>query len=217
MKQLTRTLARATHRSGSTAGPRRWNSRPPDARIRDELAVIVEHRIGVPPPPGSVRPVIRPAVDEDRAAIEEMAARCSAETLRRRFHGPLGDTAPSKVATLLDGGSRTADHLVAEVDGAVVGVATLHRSSHHDGEMAVLVEDAWQGTGLGRRLTGHLIRRAGEHGVTTIVADIMREPAFVLDHLHRAIADSAVAFDGPVATVRIPVAAAARTAPTATA
>ncbi len=188
--------------------------RPADPAIRDELSSLVQRRISDPPPPGSVRPVIRAQTAEDRAAIEEMSARCSAETLRRRFHGPLGHVEPRRVTELLTGGrTRLVDQLVAEADGAIVGVASLHRGPNGDAEMAVLVEDAWQGSGVGRRLTGHLIRRASERGVSTIVADVMRQPAFVLEHLHRALRDSSVDFDGPIATVRIPVAAAARTTP----
>jgi len=189
-------------------------TRPTDPATLDELSSLVQRRISDPPPPGSVRPVIRARTPEDRATIEEMSARCSPETLRRRFHGPLGDVEPRRVTDLLTGGrSELVDELVAEVDGAIVGIASLHRGPHGDAEMAVLVEDRWQGTGVGRRLTGHLIRRASSRGVSTIVADVMREPAFVLEHLHRALSDSSVAFDGPVATVRIPVAAAARTTP----
>ena len=189
-------------------------TRPATPAIRDELAVLVQRRISDPPPPGTVRPTIRAQTEHDLAAIEEMSARCSLETLRRRFHGPVGRAEPRRLTQLLTGGrSRIVNQLVAEADGAIVGIASLHRGPHGDAEMAVLVEDSWQGTGVGRRLTGHLIRRASERGVSTIVAEVMREPAFVLEHLHRALRDSSVDFDGPVATVRIPVAAAARTTP----
>jgi GNAT superfamily N-acetyltransferase len=192
----------------------RLRIRPADPATIDELSSLVQRRIADPPPPGSVRPVVRPAAPEDRAAIEEMCARCSPETLRRRFHGPVGDAAPRRVTDLLTGGrSQLVDQLVAQADGAIVGLASLHRGSNGDAQMAVLIEDAWQGSGLGRRLTGHLIRRASSRGVSTIVADVMREPAFVLEHLHRALRDSSVDFEGPIATVRIPVAGAARTTP----
>jgi predicted N-acetyltransferase YhbS len=189
-------------------------TRPSDTATADELSALVQRRLADPPPPGNVRPVIRPATPEDRAAIQEMSARCSRETLRRRFHGSVADAAPRRITDLLTGGrSQLVDQLVADVEGAVVGLASLHRGSHGDAQMAVLIEDAWQGSGIGRRLTGHLIRRAASRGVSTIVADVMREPAFVLEHLHRALRDSSVDFDGPVATVRIPVVAAAGTTP----
>lgn len=181
------------------------NGRAPADLIADELAVIAQRRTADPPPPGTARPTIRLIAPEDRSALVEMGARCSAETLRRRFHGPLGDAPASRVAELLQWGGRGTDHMVAVVDGAIVGIGSLHVGRGGDGEIAVLVEDAWQGTGVGRRLTAHLLRRGTERGVAAIVADVLREPSFVLEHLHRAIATSSVDFDGATATVRIPL------------
>ena len=190
--------------------------RGPNALIADELAVIAQRRTADPPAPGSARPTIRPITPDDRPALVEMGARCSSETLRRRFHGPLGDATASRVAELLQRGGHDTDHMVAVVGGAIVGIGSLHVGPSHSGpsrsgrrgdaEIAVLVEDAWQGTGVGRRLTAHLLRRGSERGVSAIVADVLREPAFVLEHLHRAI-ESSVDFDGATATVRIPLAA----------
>ena len=185
--------------------------RRPNALIADELAVIAQRRTADPPAPGTARPTIRLITPEDRAALVEMGARCSAETLRRRFHGPLGDASAARVAELLQRGGRDTDHMVAVVDDAIVGIGSLHIAPSRvgrrgDGEIAVLVEDAWQGTGVGRRLTAHLLRLGSERGVAAIVADVLREPAFVLEHLHRAI-ESSVDFDGATATVRIPLAA----------
>ena len=207
-------LDQLRHSAAETLHDRR--DRRPNALIADELAVIAQRRTADPPPPGSARPTIRLITPDDRPALVEMGARCSAETLRRRFHGPLGDATASRVAELLQRGGHDTDHMVAVVGGAIVGIGSLHvgpsRSgpSHGggrgDAEIAVLVEDAWQGTGVGRRLTAHLLRRGSERGVSAIVADVLREPAFVLEHLHRAI-ESSVDFDGATATVRIPLAA----------
>src|SRR5690606_35709513 len=91
-----------------------------DPRVVAELATIVEHRIANPPAPGTVRPVIRPALPEDRPAVEAMVERCGLETLRRRFHAPPPDLRPERIADLLDGRG-SGEHLVAVADGAVVG------------------------------------------------------------------------------------------------
>ncbi|CAN5464001.1 hypothetical protein BH10ACT3_BH10ACT3_21470 [soil metagenome] len=197
-------LGRDRHRTG-----RLHLGRAPVALITDELTVIAERRTADPPAPGTARPAIRLVTPDDRAAIVEMAARCSTETLRRRFHGPMGDAPATRVADLLQWGGRDTDHLVAVGDGAVVGMGSLNIGRGGDGEIAVLVEDAWQGSGVGRRLTSHLLRRGSERGMATILADVLREPSFVLEQLHRAIAASSVDYDGPTATVRIPLAAVA--------
>ena len=73
----------------------------PDRRLAGELEVIVARRLAQPPPAGSVRPLIRVATAQDRAALEEMALRCSAETLRRRFHAPAEHLPVRRVAELL--------------------------------------------------------------------------------------------------------------------
>ena len=85
------------------------------------------------------------------------------------------------------------------------GIGTLHQPAPARGGDRGLVEDAWQGTGLGHRLTGHLLRRARERGMEVVVAEVLREPAYVLDRPSHAAERTTVEYDGPVATVRIPV------------
>ena len=162
----------------------------------------------MPAPPPSVR-----ALDAaDRGAVEDFATRCSDETLRRRFHSPVAHLRADRVAALLLGeapGTRAAVvGVLAEVDGVVVGVGTLHRNVVGDGELAVMVEDAWHGTGVGSRLTSELFRLAGRRGIHHIVADVLAEPRFLVESLQRHHLGAAIAFDGPVATIRMPVTAA---------
>lgn len=138
--------------------------------------------------------------------------RCSTETLRRRFHAPVSHLRADRVAELLLGDGAGVQpalcSIVAEVDGVVVGVGTLHRNVVGDGEMAVMVEDAWHGTGVGSRLTAALFRQAADRGVHHIVADVLAEPRYLVESLQRHNSSAAIAFDGPVATIRMPVLAA---------
>jgi GNAT superfamily N-acetyltransferase len=60
---------------------------------------------------------------------------------------------------------RRGEHVVAEIDGTIVGLA-----SCVDGEVAVLVEDAWQGYGIGTRLLEDLVARAGRPELTADVS-----------------------------------------------
>ena len=193
---------------------RSWSRRPTPAAVGDELRVIAERRnpLGPDTGPRPDRPVVRDMSSTDRAAIEDLATRCSAETLRRRFHAPVSHLPAPRVAELLLGegnGTRPAVvRVVAEVDGVVIGVGTLHRNVVGDGELAVMVEDAWHGTGVGSRLTAALFRAAARRGVHHIVADVLAEPRYLVESLQRHHHDAAVAFDGPVATIRMPGAAA---------
>lgn len=177
------------------------------SQVSDELSTIAERRSAARPSDRSDPPRVRALARTDRAAIVDMAARCSDETLRRRFHAPVAHLTLDRVAGMLME-SAAVGVVVAEVDGAVVGVGTLHRDARGEGEMAVLVEDAWQSGGLGSALTAALFDVARRAHVSAIVADVLREPRYVMDGLRRHNPDATVTVDGPVATIRMPVLAA---------
>lgn len=186
-------------------------SRPPTPAIRRELTTIAERRSSEAPTTtsGIPRIVVRDLAPRDLGAIRDMAARCSDDTLRRRFHAPVAHLSLDRVTAVLTA-SNAVGVVVAEVDGAVVGVGTLHVHGDADGdaEMAVLVEDAWQSGGVGSRLTVGLLRVARRVGVRTVVADVLREPRFLVESLRHHHPSATVSVDGPVATVRLPVRAA---------
>jgi GNAT superfamily N-acetyltransferase len=167
-----------------------------------ELTALTDRRLADPRP--TTRPTVRPISADDARALAEMAVRCSPDSLRHRFHAPVQHLDPDRLVGLLRGDA-VAETLVADVDGAIVGIATLHRTGDDLGEVAVLVEDRWQASGLGSRLVGHLMRRAGQRGITTIDADVQREQGFVIDRLLHAVDGTSVTFDGSTATVHLPV------------
>lgn len=179
----------------------------PRRRGLDELAVIhdaLQPTLEVDP----TRLVIRPLGPDDRPALEAMVRRCSDDTLRRRFHSSLGPLQRAGVVELLSG--RAVDALVAVTAGGdVVGLATAQRTRTGVVELAVLVEDDHQSAGVGHRLTAALLERVRGLGYSVAVADVLRQPAFVLDGLVRHHRRATVDFDGPVATVRIPLEATA--------
>ena len=113
----------------------------------------------------------------DRAGIDAMISRCSAETLYRRFFTPIPQ--PAEDETMLErlprvGPGDAVD--VVEVDGRIVGIGSFHRVDDSDeAELALLVEDAFQGRGLGTELVRHLAARAVTAGVTRFIADILVE------------------------------------------
>jgi N-acetylglutamate synthase-like GNAT family acetyltransferase len=183
------------------------------AGIHRELTTITERRRPTTGPDETMptaRIKVRELAPRDLGAIRDMAARCSDDTLRRRFHAPVAHLPLDRVTALLTA-SNAVGVVVAEVDGAVVGVGTLHLHGVHgdaDAEMAVLVEDAWQSGGVGSRLTVGLLRVARRVGVRNVVADVLREPRFLVESLRHHHPTATVSVDGPVATVRLPVRAA---------
>jgi GNAT superfamily N-acetyltransferase len=99
----------------------------------------------------TVLTTIRPALRSDRAAIEAMWERCSLRTRNARFLGGTVRIPAAYFERVLE--PRPHDrHLVALVaPGHVVALA-----SRCEGELAVLVEDEWQGGGIGTALEARL-------------------------------------------------------------
>ncbi|GGZ86758.1 hypothetical protein GCM10010389_26330 [Streptomyces echinoruber] len=110
---------------------------------------------------------IRRADSRDLAAARAMHERCSADTLRRRYHGPVGDA------------DRYLDHLLSPrfgrtlaaqtASGRVVGLGHLLWDGDET-EVALLVEDAWQRRGVGGELLARLVAMAAEAGCESVYA-----------------------------------------------
>ncbi|MEV4560205.1 GNAT family N-acetyltransferase [Kitasatospora sp. NPDC049285] len=110
---------------------------------------------------------VRRATPEDKPAALAMHARCSPESLRRRYHGPVRDA------------DRYLDHLLDPRHGQTLAVETAqgrlvalaHLMWDDEGaEIALLVEDAWQRRGLGVDLVRRMAALALEAGVRTVYA-----------------------------------------------
>ncbi|WP_405014386.1 GNAT family N-acetyltransferase [Kitasatospora sp. NBC_01539] len=110
---------------------------------------------------------VRRAEPADRQAALEMHHRCSPETLRKRYHGPVGD-ADRYLHHLLD--PRHGQTLAVEAaDGRIVALAHLMWDDE-GAEVALLVEDAWQRQGLGVDLLRRMAALALESQVQTVYA-----------------------------------------------
>ncbi len=76
----------------------RLRPRPTPPGVLGELTTIAERRGSPSPPsPGATPPTVRPLTPADRSRIEDLASRCSDETLRRRFHAPVAHLPLSRV------------------------------------------------------------------------------------------------------------------------
>lgn len=103
----------------------------------------------------------------DVEAAVAMHDRCSERTLSMRYHGPVGDA------------DRYLNHLLSPRFGRTLAVQTasgrLVALGHllWDGdetEVALLVEDEWQGRGIGSELLGRLVALAVEAGCGSVYA-----------------------------------------------
>jgi GNAT superfamily N-acetyltransferase len=106
---------------------------------------------------------IRQAVPADRPALTDMLLRCTRKTRYRRFHGFI-EAFPEPYLTDALSGRPGHLALVAEMPGRIVALA-----SCCDGELGILVEDAYQRRGIGRRLLTTLLEFSGHPEFLAVV------------------------------------------------
>src|SRR3712207_4317227 len=129
----------------------------------------------------------RPVQPTDRKLFYRLWGRLSRETVYRRFHAPVHSLRDATVRRLVTVDHDLREAVVAVVGGEVVGVARYDRppDDPSTAEVAVLVEDAWQGVGLGRQLLVELTDLAARRGVHTLTATVQPDNEPVLGLLRR--------------------------------
>jgi GNAT superfamily N-acetyltransferase len=156
----------------------------------------------------------RPVTPEDRALLYRMWPRLSRDTVYRRFHAPVRTLPDEAVRHLVTVDHDSREAVVGVVGGEVVGVARYDRSptDPSTAEFAIVVEDAWQGVGLGRQLLAELIDLAGRRGVRTLTAAVQRDNDRVIGLIRRLLPGSVFRDDEDVLAVESPLPVADRLA-----
>jgi len=149
----------------------------------------------------------RPVRPDDDARFRRLWPRLSAETVYRRFHSPLRWLPPETVRYLVTVDHDLREAVVADVGGEVVGVARYDRSPADpaSAEFAVLVEDAWQGLGIGRQLLVELTALAAERGVRTLTASVQEDNDRMVGLIRRLLPGSTFTPDHGVYEVNSPL------------
>ncbi|MGY1602182.1 N-acetyltransferase family protein [Geodermatophilus sp. SYSU D00815] len=146
----------------------------------------------------------RPVRPDDLPAFLRLWPRLSAETRYRRFHAPVRRFPMAFVRHLVQVDHDAREAVVAVVGGEVVGVARYDRSptDPSSAEFAVVVEDAWQGAGLGRQLLRDLTELAARRGVRELTATVQADNDRMLRLIRRLLPGAALDEDDGVYTVR---------------
>ncbi|PWI42689.1 GNAT family N-acetyltransferase [Streptomyces sp. ICBB 8177] len=110
---------------------------------------------------------VRRAGPGDLAAARAMHDRCSSTTLTRRYHGPVGDAERYLAHLLSPRHGRTL--AVETASGRLVALGHLLWDGDET-EVALLVEDEWQGRGIGAELLRRLVALAREGGAGAVYA-----------------------------------------------
>ena len=149
----------------------------------------------------------RPVQPDDDALFRRLWPRLSPDTVYRRFHSPLHGLPAEAVRRLVTVDHDRREAVAAVVGGEVVGVARYDRSAADPttAEFAILVEDAWQGAGLGRQLLTELVELAAVRGITTLTATVQRDNDRVIGLIRRLLPRSTFTADHEVLDVRSPL------------
>ncbi|MFI6036010.1 GNAT family N-acetyltransferase [Streptomyces sp. NPDC051315] len=148
----------------------------------------------------------RNATPGDLAPVQELHRRCSLGSRALRYHAGKSGISPAewrqlsnpeRGTTLVTTPADRADHIIAMTN-------VMRTDQQGVGELAILVEDAWQCRGLGTALAEHattVARREGHHTLTAAVAASNKPMLHVLERLDATPAEAT----GPVLDLRIPL------------
>jgi RimJ/RimL family protein N-acetyltransferase len=143
---------------------------------------------------------VRAAAPSDAPLVAALHARCAPQTRRARFLSPTPRLPGDQLAELLGGEGGRAVLAVTADGGSAVGVANLDPDPVEPvGRIAVLVEDAWQGRGLGTALLRRMADLGAERGLVELTGTARPDDLGVTRLLRRAgLRPSAEITDGVV-------------------
>ncbi len=140
---------------------------------------------------------IRPITPADAFRLRRMFDRLSPESIYHRFFSPVPLARRATLLHLAGVDHELHESLVAQCGDEIVGVARFDgRRDETDAEVAVIVEDALQGRGLGTLLLRRLARIGAKRGLLAFRAVMLGENRAALRFLRRLSPDADVRFDG---------------------
>lgn len=148
--------------------------------------------------------IIRP---DDAARLERLFYRLSPESVYRRFFTLYTTPPPGVMCRLVEVDHDTRDAAVALMDDEIVGVGRYAADPRDPGavEVAVVVDDAWQGHGLGARLLALAAGLARLHGYTTLTAVVLADNAPAIRMLRKAFPEAEWRLGGGEYELRVPL------------
>jgi GNAT superfamily N-acetyltransferase len=144
---------------------------------------------------------IRP---EDRTRLQRFHKRLSLTTVTQRFHGAKLELSEPLARRFTDVNGHDEAAVVATTGtrGRIVGVARYSRLGPTTAEVAFVVEDRYQGRGIGRRLMERIRAMARDEGIEEFIAYVLPGNDRML-HLIERTGPTTRSFDGGVCRVHV--------------
>ncbi|GAB3978540.1 GNAT family N-acetyltransferase [Actinoallomurus acanthiterrae] len=118
---------------------------------------------------------VRPLTVLDADAVRDMHARCSIESRHRRYFSARGDI-PGRLLRVFCDRAHGLTTAAEGPDGSILALAHLmYTLDPGVGELAFLVEDGWQGRGIGAALARRLLAVAHEQGLAEVRATMLAD------------------------------------------
>jgi acetyltransferase len=150
-------------------GPPAGSTRPSIAPYPEALSTVEEARDGTPVG-------VRPLRAEDEPRLHDLAAHTEPDDLRLRFFTPVRGLTHAVAARLSHLDYDREMGLIAELDGAPLGVAHFFADpDNRSAEYAVAVRSDWKGRGIGYLLMKRLITIAVQRGLGELVGEVLPE------------------------------------------
>jgi acetyltransferase len=130
---------------------------------------------------------LRPIRPEDESALTALYERLSPQTAYQRFFTVMRRLPPdwAHILANVDYDRRMAIAAVGP-DGELIGVARYaYDERAQEAEIAIVIEDRWQGRGLGKRLLGELIGYAEGKGIRRLRAYVLGDNLRMLKLIRR--------------------------------
>lgn len=149
---------------------------------------------------------IRLAQPGDAEAVARMHDRCSDQSKYQRYFAVVQwrDVQLRRLA----GGHRGATLVVVDDHDTIIGLGNVFPNEPDDeasAEIALMIEDAWQGRGIGTLLLGHMIDMAQLLGFTEVVASVLADNHGMLRLLETSGLTWSSHIDAGVRTMRAPL------------
>jgi len=140
---------------------------------------------------------VRPIDLTDAFKLRRMFERLSPETVYHRFFAPIPTPRDEMLMHISTVDHATREALVAVAhDGEVVGIAQYEaHAGAEEAEVAITVEDAWQGSGLGTELLLRLGKLGARRGLVAFTAIVMGENSAAVRFLKRLSPETTVRLD----------------------
>jgi acetyltransferase len=131
------------------------------------------------------RLLLRPVLPRDQDLLRRMIGRLSPATRYNRFHGALKELPPEVLhrMTHVEGERHLALVVTSTSDDGEVLVAEGRYAADEcgeDAELALVVDDRWQGCGIGALLLRALVEAAGDAGLRRLRGSVLRSNSRML-------------------------------------